>query len=87
MKTFTSTSVLLVLTLIARFTSNAQSVGFNNPTPHASALVDMASDEKGLLIPRMTTVQRDAISAPATGLYIFNNDNQIFKLDENRRKQ
>lgn len=38
----------------------------------ASALVDFESTTKGLLIPRMTTVQRDAISAPATGLLIYN---------------
>lgn len=38
----------------------------------ASALLDVQSVTKGVLFPRMTTTQRDAISAPATGLVIYN---------------
>lgn len=38
----------------------------------ASALLDMVSTSQGLLPPRMTTTQRDAISSPATGLLIWN---------------
>lgn len=41
-------------------------------SPDASAAVDIVSTTKGLLPPRMTTTQRDAISSPATGLLIFN---------------
>lgn len=47
--------------------------------PAASALVDMVSTGKGLLIPRMTTAQRDAISSPATGLTIYNTSNIRFE--------
>ncbi|MBK8499028.1 MAG: hypothetical protein IPL52_09470 [Flavobacteriales bacterium] len=46
-------------------------VGINNPTPHASALLDLTSSNKGLLMPRMNTAQRTAIAAPATGLLVF----------------
>jgi hypothetical protein len=38
----------------------------------SSAVIDIASTASGILIPRMTTIQRDAISSPATGLKIFN---------------
>lgn len=38
----------------------------------SSSLLSMSSTTKGLLIPRMTTVQRDAIGTPATGLMIYN---------------
>ena len=41
-------------------------------TPNASATLDLSSTTKGLLPPRMTTTQRDAISSPAKGLVIFN---------------
>lgn len=46
-------------------------VGINNPTPHASALLDLTSTNKGLLTPRMTTAQRTAIASPASGLLVF----------------
>lgn len=56
-----------------------QGVGINNPTPHASALLDLTSTGKGLLLPRMTTAQRDAIVAPAASLFIFNTTNARFE--------
>lgn len=37
-----------------------------------SALVDLTSTSLGLLPPRMTSTQRDAISTPATGLMVYN---------------
>ena len=57
--------VLLQLCLYAQ-------VGIGTATPAASAKLDIASTTQGLLPPRMTTVQRDAIVSPATGLVIFN---------------
>jgi hypothetical protein len=41
-------------------------------TPAASSIADFASTTKGLLIPRMTTTQRNAIASPATGLQVYN---------------
>jgi hypothetical protein len=43
-----------------------------NGNPDASAALDVISNTKGLLTPRMNTAFRDAIPAPATGLQIFN---------------
>lgn len=59
---------------------NAGSVGIGTPTPNASALLDLASTTRGLLPPRMTTVQRDAIASPATGLVIFNTTTNSLEL-------
>jgi len=39
----------------------SQNVGINTNDPDNSALLDLESSERGLLIPRMTTAQRDAI--------------------------
>lgn len=50
-------------------------IGIGTDSPSASAAVDITSTEKGLLIPRMTTVERDAIAEPVPGLLIFNTDN------------
>ena len=41
-------------------------------TPHASSVLELRSTNSGFLPPRMTTVQRDAIGSPATGLLIYN---------------
>jgi hypothetical protein len=37
-----------------------------------TALLELKSTTKGLLLPRMTGTQRDAISSPPAGLVIFN---------------
>jgi hypothetical protein len=64
---------LLFLVLLSSI-CRGQNIGINttgNPA-NASAILDVSSTTEGVLIPRMTTVQRDAIAAPATGLVIFN---------------
>lgn len=47
------------------------SVGIGTLTPEASAQLDVVSTDKGVLIPRLTTEQRVGISAPATGLIVY----------------
>lgn len=44
-----------------------------------STLVDIASTTQGVAFPRMTTTQRNAISAPATGLCIYNTTTKFFE--------
>jgi trimeric autotransporter adhesin len=43
--------------------------------PDNSAMLDVKSTDKGILIPRMTMAQRNAIASPATGLMIYQTDN------------
>ena len=50
----------------------AGNVGIGTTSPSPSAALEVSSTNKGFLPPRMTTVQRDQISSPATGLTIFN---------------
>lgn len=61
----------LVLTCSKTF---SQSVGIGTATPHSSALLEVNSTNKGLLMPRMTTAQRTTIASPAKGLMIFDTD-------------
>lgn len=44
----------------------------NGATISTSALLQLDSKNKGFLFPRMTTAERDAISSPANGLFIWN---------------
>ena len=50
----------------------AQGVGIGTSTPHPSAILELSSTTKGLLIPRLTEAERQALPDPATGLLIFN---------------
>jgi hypothetical protein len=50
---------------------NAQ-IGIGTSTPDPSAVLDLSSTTKGLLMPRMTTEQQTALISPAIGLTVFN---------------
>ena len=63
------------LCIINVFHVSGQNMGIGTTTPHPSARVDIVSNDRGLLIPRLTTAQRDAITNPAHSLLIFNKDN------------
>jgi len=68
-------NLFYLLFLVLSLSVSAQ-VGINNDnsTPDPSAMLDVKSTTKGLLAPRMTQVQRNAITNPATGLTIFQTD-------------
>src|SRR5688572_33486977 len=55
--------------------SQTGSVGIGTITPNASAALDIQNTAKGVLVPRMTMVQRNAIVSPANGLMIYQTDN------------
>ncbi|MGL4631410.1 MAG: tail fiber domain-containing protein [Leadbetterella sp.] len=52
-------------------------VGMGNTSPNVNALLDMSSTTKGVLIPRMTTTQRNAIPI-TTGLAVYDNTTKGF---------
>lgn len=64
----------LILLFCSINTIHAQSMGISNAaiTPDPSSILEMRTTEKGILIPRMTTAERDNISSPATGLMLYN---------------
>jgi hypothetical protein len=47
-------------------------------TPSATAVLDVTSSSKGVLVPRMSTTSRNAISSPATGLMVFDSSLNAF---------
>jgi hypothetical protein len=50
----------------------AQSVGIGTSTPDPSARLDVSDNQRGILIPRLTTAERNAITTPARSLLIYN---------------
>lgn len=75
----TIASLLIYFILLISSSLYAQ-VGIGTITPDVSSALDVYSTSGGLLMPRLTTSERDNITLPATGLIIYNitlNDGQI----------
>lgn len=56
---------------VARFTTGLQ-FALGTSSPNARAKLDVTSTTQGVLFPRMTGTQRDAIAAPPDGLVLYN---------------
>lgn len=70
-----------VFCLILFFTNKSMAqLGINatNASPNNKAMLDVESNNKGILIPRMNTSARDAIATPPNGLMIYNNQTNKF---------
>jgi hypothetical protein len=67
---------IVFLNLFCYLSSFGQNVGINTDgtTADASAILDIKSNTKGLLAPRMTQAQRIAIPSPANGLLVYQTD-------------
>ena len=74
--------ILIFVVILLYFNIVNAQVGINTDSsdPDNSAVLDIKSSTKGLLPPRMSTSQRDAISNPAEGLVIYNTDSKILEL-------
>jgi len=68
--------IIFVLVLSTLINSTFAQVGINedNSSPDGSAMLDIKSTDKGMLIPRMTFSQISGISNPAIGLLVFQTD-------------
>ena len=65
---------IIVMILIITSVTNvfSQNVGIGTSTPEQSAALDVNSNNKGFLPPRMTTVERNSIINKVAGLLIYN---------------
>ena len=72
--------LLLTLYCFAFSLAQSQSLAINNDgsTAHASSILDVKSNNKGILLPRLTTTERNSISTPAAGLFIYNSTTNEF---------
>jgi hypothetical protein len=71
------TALLLCFSYFYGFTQ----VGVGTTTPDASSILHVEATDKGILIPRLTTNQINAIVDPAIGLMVFNTDIKEFQFN------
>ncbi len=78
MKSFTIT-LIFILMLGVETAYSQVSINKDGSLPDSSAILDINSTELGVLLPRMTKAQIEAISNPANGLIVFNtDDNKLY---------
>ena len=73
---------ILFLLFFSLATTYSQ-VGIGTTSPDISSILDIESDAKGILIPRMTTAERNLIADPANGLLLYNTDSDEFQFNSN----
>jgi len=73
-------SYKLIIFLCVHSISFAQ-VGIGTTAPDASSILDVESINQGVLVPRLTTLQENAIVNPATGLLIYNTECKEFRFN------
>jgi len=66
---------IVILCMLLMSSINFAQVGIGTITPDPSSLLDITSTTSGVLVPRMTEIQRLAIPTPATGLLVYQNNN------------
>ncbi|MEM9886770.1 MAG: FG-GAP-like repeat-containing protein [Bacteroidota bacterium] len=79
MKNITKYTLVFLIFNFSFFTANAQvAINENSNAPDASAMLDVSSTDKGLLIPRMDSTARKNIASPADGLMVFDSTTNSF---------
>jgi len=66
--------LITIFLIFSSVFSYSQNVGIGTTTPHASAALEIQDTSRGILIPRMTMAQRNAIANPAEGLMVYQTD-------------
>ena len=68
--------IVSIIMVLVSWVTFAQ-IGIGTTTPDASSALEINSTNKGLLIPRMTTLERNAIASPAVGLLVYDTDTKF----------
>lgn len=73
-------SLLMMIFFLFKCGYSIAQIGLGTSSPDVSALLDLSSTMKGLLIPRMLTSQRSLIVHPTRGLIVYNTNNNVLEV-------
>lgn len=76
MKQFILTSMLVLF--VCSIVQAQNNIGIGTSTPDSSAMLEILSNDKGLLVPRMSATERLAIPSPANALLVYDTDSMCF---------
>jgi len=86
MKKYLILTLIIVLTSSTVLFSQSENVGIGTVSPDNSAILELdvstTSSKKGLLIPRMTSAERNGIASPAKGLIVYDTSEDLFYYNE-----
>jgi hypothetical protein len=83
MKTNLQRILCLIFLVLSSAKLFSQGVGIGTTTPDPSAKLEIFSNSQGVLLPGLTSAQRDAIVNPAEGLQIFNIETKCYNFFKN----
>ncbi len=69
---------LILSVLFCSVALQSQNVGIGTSDPDSSAVLEITSTDRGVLLPRLTTGQRVSVSNPAIGLLVFDTNTESF---------
>ncbi len=70
--------LIVLFSLSIQLVAQSVSITTDGSAPNSSSMLDIKSTSKGLLMPRLTSVQRTGISSPAKGLILFDSTTNSF---------
>jgi hypothetical protein len=70
--------LITIFTLFTTYAYAQNNVGVGTNTPDPSAVLDVTANDKGVLVPRLSTIQINAIPNPATGLLVYDTNIDCF---------
>jgi len=73
-----ASSVIVSFYMLTGFAFAQDNMGIGTLSPDPSAIFDVSSTSKGVLLPRLTSAQRNAVITPAQGLFVFDITTESF---------
>ena len=78
MKRLNTIHIGILFSFMATGALGQNNVGIGTTTPDPSAVLELQASDKGMLVPRMTSTQRNAIVGPVDGLLVYDTDQDCF---------